>query len=184
MSVPSTQVPWWLEHIAGPMLFTLFGAILGFSLGRVKDWLDDRKARKVFLNAIRVELSVIQGHLEGTLKDATEVRDKLGTQEQVALHLVTVFQIGIYSSQVGKLKNVLDPLVIEIIQFYDRLSNLERIKSRLTEVSFELTTVPKGNGDEKAAIAAHYRTTLDELIKRINQLLPVADALIRKLPKE
>jgi hypothetical protein len=120
------------------MLFTSFGTILGFTFGRLKDWLDDRRAKKVFLRAIRVELSVVRGHLEGTLKDATEARDKLGKEEQVALHLAAVFQTGIYSSQVGKLKNVFDSLVIEIIQFYDRLSNLEKIKARLTAISFEL----------------------------------------------
>jgi hypothetical protein len=34
------------------------------------------------------------------------------------------------------------------------------------------------------AIADHYRDTLDEIIKRINQLLPEADTLIRKLPED
>jgi hypothetical protein len=33
-------------------------------------------------------------------------------------------------------------------------------------------------------ISDHYRDTLDEIIKRINQLLPEADALIRKLPED
>jgi hypothetical protein len=99
------------------------------------------------------------------------------------LHLATVFQTGIYSSQIGKLKSVFDPLVIEIIQFYDRLSNLERIKSRLTVVSFQLTTGVKEDA-QREATAEHYRNTLDEVIKRINLLLLAADALIRKLPED
>jgi hypothetical protein len=178
----SEHAPWWLTHIAGPILFTSFGAALGLVLGRLKDWLDDRKSKKVFLKAIRVELSVARGHLEGTLKDATEARDKLHQQEYVALHLATVFQTGIYSSQIGKLKDVFDPLVIEIIQFYDRLSNLERIKSRLTVVSFDLTTGVKDDADREGT-AEHYRNTLDEVIKRIDLLLPAADALVSGLPE-
>jgi hypothetical protein len=43
----------------------------------MQDWLDDRKARKAFLNAIRVELSAIRGHLEETLKDTTENKERL-----------------------------------------------------------------------------------------------------------
>ena len=152
-------VPWWLDHIAVPTFFTFIGAGLGFALGRLKDWLDDRKAKKIFLKAIRVELSVAREHLEGTLKNTTEVRNQLDKGVPVALHLVTAFQTGIYSSQIGKLKEVFDPLVIEVIQFYDRLANLERIKSRLIAGSFELST---GVVDdvEKAGTAVHYRDTL------------------------
>jgi len=123
-----------------PILFTFVGALLGFVSGRLKDWFDDRKTKNTFLKAIRIELSVARRHLEGTLKDASETRGQLNTRAPRALHLVTAFQTGIYSSQIGKLKNVFDPLVIEVIQFYDKLTNLERVKSRLTVVSFELAT--------------------------------------------
>jgi len=184
ISATSAQVPWWLDHIAVPVLFTFFGAVLGFVLGRLKDWLDDRQTRNIFLKAIHVELSVVRKHLEGTLQDATNVRDELDKGVPVALHLGAVFQTGIYSSQVGKLKQVFDPTVIEVIQFYDKLANLERIKSRLTVVSFELTTGAKGDADAEMAMAAHYCTTLDEVIKRLNQLLPEVEALIRKLPED
>ena len=51
-------------------------------------------------------------------------------------------------------------------------------------VSFELTTGAKGDADAEMAMAAHYRTTLDEVIKRLNQLLPEVEALIRRLPED
>ena len=164
-----------------PAFFTLIGAGLGFALGRLKDWLDDRKLRKTFLRAVRVELSVARGHLDGTLKDATGARTQLNMGVPVALHLATAFQTGIYAHQIGKLKDVFDPLVIECIQFYDKLANLERLKTRLTTVSFELATGVSTETGQGTAI--HYRDTLDEIIKRINQLLPAADSLINKLPK-
>ncbi len=173
------STPWWLDRVVVPISFTLVGALLGFASGRLKDWLDDRKAKNIFLRAIRVELSALRDHMDGTLKDATEARDELNRGIPVALHLSTVFQTGIYSSQVGKLRDILDSLVIEVIQFYDKLANLERVKSRVTEVSFDLATNTAGDSD---ATAIHYRDTLDEVIKRIGKLLPEADGLIGKLP--
>jgi hypothetical protein len=173
------NISWWLDRIVVPISFTLIGALLGFASGRLKDWLDDRKAKKIFLRAVRVELSALRDHMDGTLKDATQARDELNKGIPVALHLSTVFQTGIYSSQVGKLRDIFDSLVIEVIQFYDKLANLERVKSRVTEVSFELATNAAGDSE---ATAVHYRDTLDEVIKRIGKLLPEADELIRKLP--
>jgi hypothetical protein len=178
-TAPPQRVPSWVEHFAVPILFVVFGAVLGFCFGRLKDWLDDRKRKKIFLRAVRVELSEVHRHLVGTLKDATDTRAKLDDGIPSALHLATTFQTGIYSSQVGRLNDVFDPLVIEVVQFYDRLMNLEKIKSRLTEVSFDLTT---GAAMKEDATAMHYCDTLDEVIRRINQLLPAVDALIRKLP--
>ena len=95
------------------------------------------------------------------------------------MHLSTVFQTGIYSSQVGKVRDVFDPVVIEVIQFYDRIANLERVKSRLTLVSFELATNTAGDIEARAV---HYSDTLKEVIKRIEKLSPEAEAIIRKLP--
>lgn len=169
----------WLNRFVIPISFTLFGALLGLVLGRLKDSLDDRKAKRIFLRAIRVELSAIREHLHGTMTDANVARTDLTRGRLVALHLSTVFQTGIYSSQVGKIRDVFDPLIINVIQFYDRLANLERVKSRLTLVSFDLATNAAG---DPQATAVHYRDTLNEVIKRIEKLLPDADALIGKLP--
>lgn len=176
----SSQVPWWT-----PGVFVLLGGILGFFVGRARDWLEGRRTKKLFLKAIRVELSTIRQHLEGTLKDATATKEHLEKGTAEALHLVTAFQTGIYASQLGKLRDVFDPLVMEVIAFYDRLSNLERVKSKLASVSIDLTT---WTGDPEhvspgGPIATHFASTLDEVIKRINQLLPDADSLLSRLPR-
>jgi len=182
MTAPPVQVPWWIEHILSPGLFILLGASLGFALGRLKDSLDDRSTRKMFLKAVRVELSTMRTHLEGTLKDATETQGKLDKGAHEALQLATVFQTGVFSSQIGKLKRVFDPLVIDVIHFYDKVANLERIKSRLTTVAFELGSGAVG-GERAGAVALQYRGTLVELIRRINLLLPEVSALIDRLPE-
>ena len=182
----SGQIPWWLDHVATPAILVLFGAVAGFGSGRINDWLNARKVKKGFLRAIRIELSTLRQHLEGTLKDATENRDDLvqkGTRK--VLHLATSFQTGVYTCQLGKLRDVSDPLVLEIIRFYDQLSNLERVKNHAAARSFELGVLTGSNADKarEQPLAQAYISSLDEVIKRITQLLPEADSLINKLPQ-
>src|SRR6266478_2889752 len=112
------QAPLWL-----PILYTAFGAFLGFVLTRLKDWLDERKMQRRFFAAVRAELIQMNEHVEGTLRDATENKENLDKGERRALHLLTKFQRGVYDSQIGKLKDVSDQHVIEIVRFYDKLSN-------------------------------------------------------------
>jgi hypothetical protein len=84
---PSGQIPWWLDHIGMPAFFLFVGAAFGFVAGRANDWLDARIAKKAFLKAICIELSTLRKHLDGTLKDATEVKDLLQKGVRKALHL-------------------------------------------------------------------------------------------------
>lgn len=177
------QIPWWFDHLAVPILFTLFGAFLGFALGRLNNWLDNRRAKKAFLAAIRAEALLLREHLAGTLRDATENRAKLDSGQKVALHLATAFLTTVYSSQLGKISDLDDPVLIEIVRLYGDLSNLERVKSHLMETSSMLTTL----GDDVdpgrlGALGSHYRSTLDEVINRVEKLLSKVDELLPKLP--
>lgn len=181
------QMPWLVEHIAAPAGFVLLGALLGFIAGQIKDYFDSRRIKKSFLKAIRIELTTLRKHLEGTLKDVTEVLDGLrqkGTRK--ALHLSPKFQVGVYTSQLAKLRDVSDSVVLEIIRFYDQLSNLEIVKAHVTARSFELSALTESNGDieKENPIGSDYVSSLEEVKRRvINQLIPAADALIPKLPQ-
>jgi hypothetical protein len=182
-SVPSVPIPWLLDHVVVPILFTFFGAFRGFGFGRLKDWLDERKAKKAFLRAVRVELSTIREHLEGTLKDATEYKERLERGERNVLYLVTTFQTTVYTSQLAKLKDVSDPRVFEVLQFYDKLSNLERIKSHQTSASFDLTRLTEQDVHKEGSIVSLYSSGLNEVVRRIKELLPAVESLVAKLPR-
>lgn len=95
MALPE-QIPWGLDHIVIPAILLVVGTGLGFGAGRINDWLDARIVKRAFLRAIRVELSTLQKHLDGTLKDATEERELPQKGVRKALHLGTVFQTGVY----------------------------------------------------------------------------------------
>jgi hypothetical protein len=175
--------PSWASVIA-PTFYTLFGAGLGFSFGRLKDWLEARIAKKSFLRAIRVELSAIREQLKGTLNSATENKKSLESGKREVMHLATTYPTGVFVSQLGKLRNVCDPLTMEAIRFYDLLSNLERIKSHLTSFSFEFVRLSGGPEDlgSGETVASLYALALDEVIKRLSELIPIADSLITQLP--
>jgi len=172
--------PWW-----SPILYTLFGACLGFALTRFKDWLDERKELKRFFAGVRVELAAMNKDLKGTLKDATENREHLDKGERQALHLLTNFRRGIYDSQIGKLKDVSSPRAIELVQFYDRISNLERVKARFNSISFDLTSLSGTHEDDprERPLMMQYRLALDEITRRITELLPILSHLLDKLQR-
>jgi hypothetical protein len=176
-------VPWWLDHVLVPVGFTLFGAALGFAIGRFGNWLDARRNKHSFLRAIRVELSTVHGHLEGTLKDATDNRAILDRGQKIALHLATNFHTTVFSSQLGKLNDVTDPLVLEVIKIYADLSNLERVKARMLSASENLTTWGSGDPNRLDALAFHYRSTLEQVIRRIEKMLPQLTLLLPRLPE-
>jgi hypothetical protein len=184
---PSGQITWWLDRVfATPAFLVLFGAALGFGAGRINDWCNARKMKKAFLRAIRVELTTLRQHLSGTLKDASEARDDL-LQKGIrkALYVATSFQTGVYTCQVGKLRDVFDPLVLEVIRFYDQLSNLERVKNHIYRRSFDLAALTGSNADKEKEqpLAKDYISSLDEAIKRIKTLLLESEGLISKLPQ-
>jgi hypothetical protein len=183
---PPGQIACWLDRVATPAILVLFGAGVGFGSGRINDWCNARKAKKAFLKAIHFELTTLRQHLAGTLKDATEARDDL-LQKGIrkALYLATSFQTGVYTCQVGKLRHVFDPLVLEVIRFYDQISNLERVKSHISRRAFELTvlTESKVDKEKEQPLAQDYISSLNEAIKRINALLLQSEDLINRLPQ-
>jgi hypothetical protein len=183
ISTPPPQIPWWLDRIAVPILFTLFGAVLGFAAGSLKEWLEDRKTKTAFLKAIRMELQILHEHLNGSMKNALENKQDLEKGERKVLHLVTAFQTTVYSSQLQRLKGVSDPLIFKIVRLYTDLSNLEIVKSHLTSRSFELMTLTEDETGKQAGIATIYRSALDEVIKRINAVTADVEHLISELPK-
>lgn len=175
----------WLQDFVVPAYYTFFGAVLGFAASQVKDFIDSRRYRKSFLKAIRVELTTLHQHLAGTLTDVTEVINVMKAGEKKALHLSTTFQTGVYNSQLGKLRDVSDPLILEVIRLYDQLSNLERVKAHVAKRAFELAALTNSGTDleHENPIASDYESSLKEVQKRISKLIPDTDNLISKLPQ-
>lgn len=182
----TTQVPWILKQLLLPSFFVLLGAIVGFFAGQVKEYFEARRVKQSFLKAVRCELSTLRVHLEETLKDVDEVLDDLIQHgKRKAIHLSTQFQIGVYTSQLSRLRDVSDPIILDIIKVYDHLSNLEIIKDHVTSRSFELVMLTEQPNDigKESPLAADYLSSLEEVKRRLGNLIPSVDGLITRLPQ-
>lgn len=113
-----------------------------------RDEQKEKRAKQSFLRAIGMELEALSGQLAGALDEvrgSTE-RAKSGTGPQIAATLRT----SVFTSQLGKVRNVDDPLTLEVIHFYSDLGNLEKIIEGVNRTSIEFVTAEAGNQKHEA----------------------------------
>src|ERR1700730_12025746 len=107
-SQPSGGTSWWLEHVAVPASFVLLGAAIGFILGRINQWLDARKSRKNFLQAIAIELRGLQRHLKITKSSADEALADFVKGKSETVNFTDSYELMIFNTQLGKLTDISD----------------------------------------------------------------------------
>ena len=162
-----------------PAFFTVLGAAVGFFFGQVKDWLQARRNKKAFLEAICTELSLIKTELE----DAGKAADGFLLRLQVAGHapqLVPHWGTTVFNTQLGKLGNVADDLTAETIQAYALIGRVDRIVEFVNENSREYTGARAGN--EKAEAQDRLKSALMVLGEEIAKTVPKIGTLLKKLP--
>src|SRR2546427_11477681 len=126
----------WLHGVVIPILFTVFGTVLGFLASQVRDDRKARRAKKSFLRAIGMELDALGIQLDASLGEAAESAERVkngGTGARFAGNLRT----AVFSGQIGKLRDVDDPMMIEIIHFYSDLGTLEQIYESVKDADAE-----------------------------------------------
>jgi hypothetical protein len=108
-----------------PAFFTLFGAILGFFASQVRDAWNARRAKKSFLRAVGMELDALDAQLEASLREIATSEERVkaaGTWASFA----GVLRTSVFSGQIGKLRDVDDATMIEIIHFFPTLGRLSK----------------------------------------------------------
>jgi hypothetical protein len=182
----TTQIAWILKQLLLPSFFVLLGATVGFFAGQLKEHFEARRVKQSFLKAVCYELGTLRVHLEGTFTEIDEVLNDLSQHgKRKAIHLSTQFQIGVYTSQLSRLRDVSDPIILDIIKFYDQLSNLEIIKDHVTSRSFELVMLTEQPNDigKEGPLGADYLSSLEEVRRRLGDLISSVGGLIRRLPQ-
>jgi hypothetical protein len=131
----------WLREFLFPALFVILGALIGAVLTYFTAQLsDDRKAKRAkdsFLRAIGMELDALSDQLDASyheVKGSTARVQGGGVGPQFAATLRT----SVFSSQIGKLRDVDDPLAIEVVHFYSDLGTLQQIFESANEQSAEV----------------------------------------------
>jgi hypothetical protein len=172
------QLPWWIVLLAIPACFTVFGALLGFFVAEMKDKLQARRTRAAFLAAIAVELETLKNSLEEASKQAQE----FVTRVQVAGHapqLVPRWGTKVFDTQLGKLRDVADKLVLQTIETYAPVGRIERIAVMVNEHSRDFASSKPGN--EKAEAQKRLISALRALGEEIDSSVPKMQALIREI---
>jgi hypothetical protein len=174
------QLPsWWVTGLVTPALFTILGAAVGFFIGEIKDKRQAQRSKEAFLEAIGTELSLIKTELE----DAGRAADGFVLRLQVAGHapqLIPHWGTKVFDTQLGKLGNVADDLVLETIQVYSLVGRVDRLVGFVNEFSREYAGARAGN--EKAEAQGRLKSALMVLGEEITKALPKIQALLQKLP--
>ena len=139
----------WLREFAVPAFFTLFGAALGFLASYLlekqkakREEQNAKQAKDSFLRAIRMELDALGDQLDASLYEvkASTERAKSGIGPQIAATLRT----SVFTTQLGKVRDVADPLMIQVIHYYSDLATLQEIIEGVNNLGAEFNRAEAG----------------------------------------
>ena len=179
----------WLREVGIPVLSLILGAVLGAGLSFVtSEQLEERKAKldeqkekqanNAFLRAIGMELDALNDQFFMALEEvngSTE-RAKSGTGPQIAANLRT----SVFTSQLGKVRDVDDPLMVQVIHFYSDLGNLQKIIDGVNSSSIDFVRAEAGNPKRDAQV--RLLSTLRVLQEQISSFGGRLSGLRAKLP--
>lgn len=114
-----------MREVAVPALFTVLGGALGFFTSQFRDDLKARRAKESFLRAVGMELDALSIQLDDSLREVKESteRVKIGS---TGPHFAGKMRTAVFKGQIGKLRDVDDKLMIELIHFYSDLGTVEQ----------------------------------------------------------
>lgn len=141
MTLIDVHTPWWASPLidAGKVVL---GAIIGFFATQVKDWRDSKRTEGVFLEAVRQELMTIRKQLE---KSANELEASLERLRQgISLRLVIRLSTHVFDTQLSTLKDLTNPLILKIVDFYSTLNLMDDLAATINTISDQLVSADEG----------------------------------------
>lgn len=183
MMQAETQVSW-LREFLFPALFVILGAVLGSVLTYFSGQLsEDRKAKRAkesFLRAIGMELDALSDQLDVSFH---EVGGSLGrvTRGGMGPQFAAALRTSVFSSQIGKLRDVDDPLAIEVVHFYSDLGTLQQIFESSNEQSAEINRTGIGVDVGASIQVMGLRSALLSTLKVLQEQISIFGNRLRKL---
>jgi len=130
-----TSTPWWASSLVAGVNVVL-GAIIGFFATQVKDWRDRKRTETAFLMAVYQELTTLRNQFK---KSAPELEGSLDRLRQGApLRLVLRLSTRIFDSQLSTLKNLNNPLILRIVDFYSTLGVMDDMTATINTISDQM----------------------------------------------
>ena len=172
-------MPWWVDHLLVPVIFVLLGAGITFAATQMQTLIERRRAESAFLRAIRIELTSLDQQLQASLNEVTESKARLErNQPGVLPQLVGTLRTTVFTTQLGTLKDLSDPLLMEIVKLYADLPILQQMIERLNAEA-----EPSGDAGIQQLMAKQARTlsVMVALSVQLNGFLKQIRALLSKL---
>jgi hypothetical protein len=174
------QLPWWVNNLAIPAFFMVLGAAVAFVFGQLRDSLQVRRNKEAFLEAVGIELRAIKKNLEDAEKFAEILVVKL-QMSGYAPQIVPKWGTRVFDTQLSKLGNIADKLVVETVQTYALVGQIDSIVGFVNDLSREYINARAGN--EKAEAQSRLKSSLMVLGEELAKAVPTIEALTRKLPQ-
>jgi len=139
-----------------PAFFVVLGAWVGLLasqyLEKQKAKRDEEKARhdkESFLRAIGMELDALSDQLDASSLEilGSVERAKSGAGVQLAAALRT----SVFTSQLSKVRDVADPLMVKVIHFYSDLGTLQQVIEGVNNTSAEMNSAEIASGPRLGA---------------------------------
>jgi hypothetical protein len=167
----------WLHEIAIPVCFTLLGAGIGYFAGALRDGQKAKRDKIAFLRAIGMELDALGAQLDSSSLEVTGSKGRLEDRTSQGVHFAFALRTSVFESQIGKLRDVDDPLLIKIVHFYSDTGTLEHIFESANDTGAEYA---RGDRD---SVRPRLMSTLIELQNQISIFSKRLRELRTELPK-
>jgi hypothetical protein len=170
----------WLREFAIPAFFTLFGATLGFIASQIRDARKAKRDKVAFFRAIGMELDALGDQLDASFHEVKSSVERLNHGD-TAPQFAGALRTSVFSSQLGKLRDVDDPLLIKIVHFYSDMGTLQQSFETVNGIGAEYNRAVIGSG-EKDKIRPRVFSGLRVLQEQISGFATRLRALRAKLP--
>ena len=145
---------------------------------------DERKAKRdkeSFLRAVGMELDALSDQLDASLYEVKGSTDRVTGGGATGPQFAGALRTAVFSSQVAKLRDVDDPLLISVVHYYSDLGTLQQTFEMANVTSAEFTRADVLSG-QKESVRPRLLSTLIELQKQISNFGNRLRALRAKLP--
>jgi hypothetical protein len=131
-----------LRELVIPAIFILFGAALGFVGSQIADWLKAKRDKRAFLRAVGMELDALRDQLDEWGREVKDSLESVNGGSPTGPQYSAILQTIVFTSQLGKLRDVDDSLLADVILFYSELGVLEQSIKTVNDTSAEFTRMP------------------------------------------
>jgi hypothetical protein len=146
---------------------------------------DERLAERVkpaFLRAIDMELGALGSQLDGSILNVNLARRELATGNGHSPHWALALRTAVFSSQLPKLRDVDDPLLIEIIHFYSDLGTLQQVLEGANKMSDEYNSLDPFS-TQRSTIQPRLLSVIRVFEERLNESAKQLNGLRTKISK-